>query len=152
MCKAFIDLDIKEAIFSIPTNKSPRPDGFNSGFYKTTWQKLGALVYSAIRERKRRKHIYSMFCNYATVIWNDLRQWWRYTPEVQNSSQLLRNLKHSKGPRTLKQITSAIITATFYYIAAYQTAYLIKDKVRSIILFLSACSKKFSSYIDNILT
>jgi len=31
---SFIDLEIKEAIFSIPNAKSPGPDGFSSGFFK----------------------------------------------------------------------------------------------------------------------
>ncbi|KAJ8420573.1 hypothetical protein Cgig2_025920 [Carnegiea gigantea] len=78
---------------------------------------------------------------------------------------LLRILKHSKSPGVHKQITSAIITATFYHIwsarnhkilkkqeiTAHQTAYLIKDQVRSRILFLGKCSKKYSSHIDSIL-
>jgi len=34
MCKEFSDIEIKEAIFSIPNFKSPGPDGFNNGFYK----------------------------------------------------------------------------------------------------------------------
>ncbi|KAJ8425797.1 hypothetical protein Cgig2_030534 [Carnegiea gigantea] len=96
-------------------------------------------VLCSVQEEKEAHLFYT--CNYATTIWNELRQWWRYTSEVHNSSQLLRNLKHSKGARTLKQITSAIMTATFYYIwsarnhmifkkqqiKAYQIAYLIKD-------------------------
>ncbi|KAJ8420079.1 hypothetical protein Cgig2_019935 [Carnegiea gigantea] len=104
-------------------------------------------------------------CNYAKTIWKELRQWWRHTPNVQNSSLLLRGLKQSKGPGALKQITSAIITATFYHIwsarnhrifkkqqiTTYQIAYLIKDQVRSRILFLNTCSKKFSGYIDSLL-
>jgi len=50
MCLDFIDMDIKEALFSIPNTKSPGPDGFNSGFFKHTWHKLGLLICSAIRE------------------------------------------------------------------------------------------------------
>ncbi|KAJ8431201.1 hypothetical protein Cgig2_020312 [Carnegiea gigantea] len=79
--------------------------------------------------------------NYAKTKWDELREWWRYTPAVQNNSQLLSELEKSKGPRTLKKITSSIIQATFYYIwsarnhkifkkqhiIAYQTVYLIKD-------------------------
>ena len=41
MCRDFTDMDIKEAFFSIPNFKSPGSDGFNSGFYKATWQKIG---------------------------------------------------------------------------------------------------------------
>ena len=50
MCDEFTDLEIKEAIFSIPNTKSPGLDGFGSGFFKTTWQKIGPLIYSAVRE------------------------------------------------------------------------------------------------------
>jgi len=37
-------------LFSIPSIKSPRPDGYNSGFYKATWEKIGPLVCSAAQE------------------------------------------------------------------------------------------------------
>ena len=43
-------MDIKEALFSIPNIKSLGPDGFNSGFFKHTWHKLGPLVCSAVRK------------------------------------------------------------------------------------------------------
>ncbi|KAJ8425092.1 hypothetical protein Cgig2_008803 [Carnegiea gigantea] len=47
MGNEFTDLEIKEAIFSIPNTKSPGPDGFSRGFFKTTWQKIGPLICSA---------------------------------------------------------------------------------------------------------
>jgi len=50
MCSEFSDMEIKEAIFSIPNFKSPGPDDFNSGFYEATWQKLGPLVCAAVKE------------------------------------------------------------------------------------------------------
>ncbi|RAL43220.1 hypothetical protein DM860_010002 [Cuscuta australis] len=39
---------IKEAIFSIPSGKSPGPDGFNSGFFKHQWNQVGELITDAI--------------------------------------------------------------------------------------------------------
>ena len=36
LCQPFSDLEIKQALFSIPNCKSPGPDGFNSGFYKAS--------------------------------------------------------------------------------------------------------------------
>ncbi|KAJ8425226.1 hypothetical protein Cgig2_019115 [Carnegiea gigantea] len=85
---------------------------------------------------------------------------------IVNSRQLMMALKHIKSPGALKQIISAIIKATIYciwsaknhrifkkqQITVHQTAYLIKDQARSRILFLSKCSKKYSSHIDSILT
>jgi len=50
ICQDFTNLDIKEAIFSIPNNKSPATDGFNSGFNKNTWQNIVSLVCSTVRE------------------------------------------------------------------------------------------------------
>lgn len=47
--KPFTDEDIKQAIFSIPDNKSPGPDGFTSCFFKRTWQITGASFTEAIR-------------------------------------------------------------------------------------------------------
>ena len=36
LCKPFSDLDIKETLFSIPNHKSPGPDGYSSGFFKSS--------------------------------------------------------------------------------------------------------------------
>ncbi|KAJ8436137.1 hypothetical protein Cgig2_033632 [Carnegiea gigantea] len=55
-------------------------------------------------------------CSYAKTFWEVLSKWRQYIPIVQNSTQLLRELDKSKGPRTLKQITCAIISAIFYHI------------------------------------
>jgi len=49
MCAPFIKKDIKIAIFSTPNTKSPDPDGFSSGFFKTTWHITGGLVNDAIQ-------------------------------------------------------------------------------------------------------
>ena len=48
MCRPFTYDDIKDAIWSIPNHKSPGPDGFSSGFYKTTWAHTGPLVCLAV--------------------------------------------------------------------------------------------------------
>jgi len=48
MCSPFTYQDIKLAIFSIPNVKSPGPDGFSSGFFKSTWSTTGPLVCSAV--------------------------------------------------------------------------------------------------------
>ncbi|KAJ8435318.1 LOW QUALITY PROTEIN: hypothetical protein Cgig2_026410 [Carnegiea gigantea] len=50
MCQDFTDMDIKTALYSIPDIKSPGPDGFNSGFFKHTWHKLGTLICSVVKE------------------------------------------------------------------------------------------------------
>lgn len=49
MIRDFTNKNIKEALFSIEDNKSPRPDGFNSGFYKTSWNYSGPLITTAIK-------------------------------------------------------------------------------------------------------
>jgi len=50
LCKPFTEHDIQHAIFSIPNSKSPRPDGYNSGFYKSPWNEIGQMVCEAIKE------------------------------------------------------------------------------------------------------
>lgn len=42
--------EIKEAIFSIPSSKSPGPDGFTSGFYEAAWHIVGPGVSVAIKD------------------------------------------------------------------------------------------------------
>ncbi|KAJ8420996.1 LOW QUALITY PROTEIN: hypothetical protein Cgig2_023910 [Carnegiea gigantea] len=43
LCTPFTDQEIKSVMFSIPNTKSPPPDGFSSGFFKTTWHITGGL-------------------------------------------------------------------------------------------------------------
>jgi len=50
ICLPFSDSDIKKVLFSIPSHKSPGPDGYNSGFYKACWDDIGPLVCAAIKE------------------------------------------------------------------------------------------------------
>ncbi|XP_074299304.1 uncharacterized protein LOC141630370 [Silene latifolia] len=41
--------EIKEAVFSIGSDKSPGPDGFSSAFFKTSWANVGPNYYKAIQ-------------------------------------------------------------------------------------------------------
>ena len=49
LCMDFADQDIKEVMFSIPNTKSPGPDGYSSGFFKSTLSTIGPMVCSAIQ-------------------------------------------------------------------------------------------------------
>ena len=42
--------EIKDALFSIHSNKAPGPDGFNALFFKDTWAITGSLVTQAVQE------------------------------------------------------------------------------------------------------
>ncbi|KAL2933146.1 hypothetical protein RDABS01_016265 [Bienertia sinuspersici] len=48
-CK-FTDKEIKQAMFSIPSNKAPGLDGYNSQFFKTAWPIVGKDVIQAVRD------------------------------------------------------------------------------------------------------
>ena len=50
LCKGFTLANIKEVFFSIPNTKSPGPDGFSSGFYKSACPTIGPLVCAAIQD------------------------------------------------------------------------------------------------------
>ncbi|KAJ8427052.1 hypothetical protein Cgig2_020910 [Carnegiea gigantea] len=43
MCTEFSDKEIKETMFSIPNIESPGPNGYNSGFYKSTMAHFGTF-------------------------------------------------------------------------------------------------------------
>ncbi|XP_062099618.1 uncharacterized protein LOC133805450 [Humulus lupulus] len=48
LLKPFSAKEIRKALFGIPSNKSPGPDGYGSGFFKAAWQIVGSEVCSAI--------------------------------------------------------------------------------------------------------
>ncbi|XP_056698203.1 uncharacterized protein [Spinacia oleracea] len=45
----FSEADIREAMFSIASDKSPRPDGFSAAFFKIHWDTVGAHVVLAVQ-------------------------------------------------------------------------------------------------------
>ena len=57
LCAPFFDKDVEATMFSIPTFKSPGPDGFNSGFYKATWHITGKLVHDALQQFFKSGHM-----------------------------------------------------------------------------------------------
>ncbi|XP_074305590.1 uncharacterized protein LOC141640808 [Silene latifolia] len=50
MCRIPCDEDIKTIIFAIPDEKSPRPDGYTSKFYKSTWHILKKDICTVIHD------------------------------------------------------------------------------------------------------
>ncbi|XP_042962753.1 uncharacterized protein LOC122297032 [Carya illinoinensis] len=42
--------EVKEAMFSIPVDSNPGPDGFGSGFYRVCWDLVEADVVAAVRD------------------------------------------------------------------------------------------------------
>ncbi|XP_042973032.1 uncharacterized protein LOC122304830 [Carya illinoinensis] len=42
--------DVRDAVFSIPINSSPRPNGFGSGFFQACWHIIGNDVVEAVQE------------------------------------------------------------------------------------------------------
>lgn len=49
LCRPVADEEVKAAIFSISDEKSPGPDGFTSGFFKSGWNVIGADVCLAVQ-------------------------------------------------------------------------------------------------------
>ncbi|XP_062080861.1 uncharacterized protein LOC133785656 [Humulus lupulus] len=50
MIKPFSCQDVKAAMFSISSIKSPGPDGFGAGFFKSLWKDIGKEVSKAVPE------------------------------------------------------------------------------------------------------
>ncbi|GKV39884.1 hypothetical protein SLEP1_g47585 [Rubroshorea leprosula] len=48
LCRPFTIKEVESALFSIPSNKSPGPDGFTSGFYRATWSIIKNDVTAAV--------------------------------------------------------------------------------------------------------
>eukprot|EP00252_Welwitschia_mirabilis_P020696 TRINITY_DN5118_c0_g3_i1.p1 TRINITY_DN5118_c0_g3~~TRINITY_DN5118_c0_g3_i1.p1 ORF type:complete len:124 (+),score=12.54 TRINITY_DN5118_c0_g3_i1:387-758(+) len=42
--------EVKNIMFSINVNKSPGPDGYNSGFFKFAWDIVGEEITEVVRE------------------------------------------------------------------------------------------------------
>ena len=61
LCQPFKETDIRQALFSIPNFKSPGPDGFNSDFYKASWEHTGNMVCQVIQEFFRNRELPSFY-------------------------------------------------------------------------------------------
>ncbi|XP_062113118.1 uncharacterized protein LOC133824265 [Humulus lupulus] len=48
LIKPFSKKDVKNAMFSIGSIKSPGPDGYGSGFFKAVWNEIGGHILDAI--------------------------------------------------------------------------------------------------------
>ncbi|KAH0738380.1 hypothetical protein KY290_037085 [Solanum tuberosum] len=48
LIREYTENDVKKAIFSIGSNKSPGPDGYGSDFYKKAWKVVGNDVTEAV--------------------------------------------------------------------------------------------------------
>ncbi|GLT27312.1 hypothetical protein SLA2020_023190 [Shorea laevis] len=48
LCRPFSEMDVETAVKSIPNGKSPGPDGFTTGFYKTAWPIVKRDVTKAV--------------------------------------------------------------------------------------------------------
>ncbi|KAJ8419500.1 hypothetical protein Cgig2_026412 [Carnegiea gigantea] len=57
----FKETEIKQAFFSIRNFKSPGSDGFNSGFYKASWEHTGNMVCQAVQEFFRNGELPSFY-------------------------------------------------------------------------------------------
>lgn len=50
LIKSVTDLEIKNALMCIGNDKSPGPDGYNSLFFKKSWNIIGTSVLAAVKE------------------------------------------------------------------------------------------------------
>ncbi|KAL2922747.1 LINE-1 reverse transcriptase-like protein [Bienertia sinuspersici] len=50
LTREFTNEEFKKALFSIPGPKAPGPDGFNSTFYKESWQVIGDEVCNVVKD------------------------------------------------------------------------------------------------------
>ncbi|XP_060974127.1 uncharacterized protein LOC133039284 [Cannabis sativa] len=48
LTQRFTSEEVKKAAFSIPGNKSPRPDGFSSNFFQDDWELIGEDISGAV--------------------------------------------------------------------------------------------------------
>uniref|UniRef100_A0A803QQI2 Uncharacterized protein n=1 Tax=Cannabis sativa TaxID=3483 RepID=A0A803QQI2_CANSA len=48
LIEGYTEADVKHALFSIPDEKAPNPDGFRSAFFKDTWDIIGKDVLNSV--------------------------------------------------------------------------------------------------------
>ncbi|XP_048502731.1 uncharacterized protein LOC125498546 [Beta vulgaris subsp. vulgaris] len=50
LMREITDDEIQQALFSIPVDKSPGPDGFGTTFYKASWEIIGNDIITAVKD------------------------------------------------------------------------------------------------------
>lgn len=48
LLKSYYEMEVKQAMFKIDSNKSPGPDRYGSGFFKSTWDIIGKDIIEAV--------------------------------------------------------------------------------------------------------
>jgi len=69
--------EIKEALFSIESTKTPIPDGFGAGFFKPYWELIKEDLYNCIKE----------FFTRGKLLWQVNHMFIALIPKIQNPSQ-----------------------------------------------------------------
>lgn len=67
LIKPVTNLEIKEVLMCIGNDKSPGPDGYNSLFYKKSWNIIGNTVIAAIKEFFSTGHLLKQI-NHTTLV------------------------------------------------------------------------------------
>ncbi|XP_019254716.1 PREDICTED: uncharacterized protein LOC109233328 [Nicotiana attenuata] len=73
LIKEFTEEEVKADIFSSDRNKSPRKDGYGSGFYKAAWSIVGKDITKAVLERLKEAASHIVANNQSAFV-QDLRR------------------------------------------------------------------------------
>ncbi|KAJ8431936.1 hypothetical protein Cgig2_017422 [Carnegiea gigantea] len=123
LCKPFKETEIKQALFSIPSFKSPRPDGYNSGFFRASWQHT------------------------ANEIWKETLQDWGIKMQVDGLEQCRVSMKKLKGTRQISGSAKAIINAVLHHIWQARNFLIFEDKTQAIVDIVRSIREQFTHRI-----